>query len=77
MTKVETIKVLIHRDYVRKCKFLEERHKLFMAEVNRIVCGIIYLHNDFAGDNVVLEDIDRTCNSLSGHGVESGYYDVL
>ena len=36
-----------------------------MAEDHRTVCGITYLINDFAGDNAVLEDIDRTCDSLN------------
>ena len=59
------IKMLIHRDYVRKFKVLEEKRKLLMTEVNCTVCGIICLINYLADNNKVLEDIDRTCNTLN------------
>ena len=65
MSKVEKIKTLIYRDCVRKFKFLEEKRKIFMADVKCTVCGVIYLINDFAGNNMVLEDIGRTCDSLN------------
>ena len=65
MSKVEIIKMVIYREYVRKCIFLEDKRKLIIDDLNRTVCGIVYLINDFSGDNMVLEDIDRTCNSLN------------
>ena len=30
-----------------------------MSEISRNVCGIIYLLNDFGGDDIRAEDIDR------------------
>ena len=44
MSKVENIKI-VHRDYVRKCKFFDTTHKILMGDANRTVCGIIYLIN--------------------------------
>ena len=57
--------MLIHRDCVRKCKPLDVKRKILLAGVNRTVCGIIYLTNDFAGNNMVLKNINRTRNSLN------------
>ena len=40
---------------MRKCKLLDEKCKILMADVSCTVCGIIYLIYDFTGDNMVLE----------------------
>ena len=37
ISKVEKIKMQIHRDYVLKCKFLKEKHKILMADDNHTV----------------------------------------
>ena len=52
------------------CANANGKRKLLMAEVNRTVCDIIYLINDFVGDNMILEDIGRAWG-------KSGYYALL
>ena len=40
------------------------KRKKLLAEASRTVCGIIDLINDFAGEDILLENIDRTYNDL-------------
>ena len=65
MSIVGKVKMPIHRNYVRICKFREEKRKLLMVEVHRTVFGIIYLIKDITGDNMVLEDIIRIYSILN------------
>ena len=65
MSIVGKVKRPIQRNYVRICKFREEKRKLLMVEVHRTVFGIIYLIKDITGDNMVLEDIIRIYSILN------------
>ena len=62
MIRDEKIKKLFHKDHVRKCKCLNMKRKSLLAEAFHTVCDIICLINVYAAEDMLWEDIDRTCN---------------
>ena len=65
MPQDEKIKILFQRDHVCRSKCLVVKRKKLVAEASRTLCSIIHLINDFAGKDILLEDVDRTYNGLN------------